>query len=221
MGSSKNCVCVHSARNAWRIPESDFLTAFSQNNQALGRVQPLKYSSLGEGKKGRWSKENWLSILPPASGSKGHLFNLKTITLFLSFSNQRLKHIPPGFGCSVSVCCFDLVHTLTSPPAQAWPLPFYPHSHGCERHTNREFKKIIIKPYSCLVFYRPNSVNITVIIQYNNFYSYVLYTVQTLFQTLNIPYTYFAVFWNCFLYFHLHCHDYSSLFHILIVVWVF
>ena len=152
------CVHAHSEWKAWRILESDFLTAWGQKNPALGRAWQLKYSSLREGKTSRQSKENRFSI-PPASGSKGHLFNLKTITLLPSFPNHRLKHIPRGLSCSVSVCCFDLVHTLTSPPAQAWPLPFYPHSRDCERHTNRDFKNIIIKPCTSTILCGPARVN--------------------------------------------------------------
>lgn len=152
------CVHAHSERNAWRILESDFLTAWGKNNPALGRAWQLKYSSLREGKTSRQSKENRFSI-PPASGSKGHLFNLKTITLLPSFPNHRLKHIPRGLSCSVSVCCFDLVHTLTSPPARAWPLPFYPHSRDCERHTKRDFKNTIIKPCTSEVLCGPARVN--------------------------------------------------------------
>lgn len=39
-------VHVHSMWEAWQIQEPDFLTAHSQNNQALGRVPQLKYSFL-------------------------------------------------------------------------------------------------------------------------------------------------------------------------------
>lgn len=98
---------------------------------------------LGGEKTGRRSEENRFSI-PAASGSKGHLFNLKTITLLKSLPNHRLKHIPHGLSCSPSVCCMALLHTLTSPPEHAWPLPFYPHSRDCERHTKQNLWNRII-----------------------------------------------------------------------------
>ena len=163
MSMSKKCVCVRAyASSSKSLTNPGIWFSHSMKPKQSGPWQraAVKIQLLKRGENRPTEQRKRLSI-PPASGSKGHLFNLKTITLLPSFPNHRLKHIPRGLSCSVTVCCFDLVHTLTSPPAQAWPLPFYPHSRDCERHTNRDSKNIIIKVYTNVILCRPASVNVT------------------------------------------------------------
>lgn len=135
------CACAFSVKSLTN-PEIYFFHSMQPKQSSLWQRAAVKIQLHQKKKKRRKQADGAKkigSVSPTASGSKGHLFNLKTITLLPSFPEHRLKHIPSGLSCSVRVCCFDLVHTLTSPPAQAWPLPFYPHSRDCERNTNRDF----------------------------------------------------------------------------------
>lgn len=143
------CVCVfvavhvHSLWEAWQIQEPDFLTAHSQNNQALGREPQLKYSFLRKRKADGAKKIS--SVLPPPVqplAGNGHLLTCEQLRYYRASQTSGSNIIPTD---SAALCCFDLVytHTLTSPPARAGPLPFYPHSRGCERN-NKLFQKVAI-----------------------------------------------------------------------------
>lgn len=126
--------------------QSDFLTGFSQNKSAPWKNVAAGLQHLQRGR----------DTQPEAQSYSALTTAFQIIFLALYFSLKTITELPRRAARS-GAQLFRQRDALTSPLVQAWPPPSYPHSRGCGRHTNRDFKTVEKNPPITLLLFAGHS----------------------------------------------------------------